>query len=67
VTVRATGAQRLARHCMSYDAARQQFSYRWKLGTQHTGKVTLEIQLTYTSVSRLWEQVTVAGSHPGRR
>jgi hypothetical protein len=59
VTIAAAGAQRLGRHCLRYDAAAGEFSYRWRLGTRRAGRVLLRAELWYPSISTAWRPFTV--------
>jgi probable HAF family extracellular repeat protein len=47
VVVLASGAQTLAKKCMTYDAAANQFFFNWNLRTTGTGIATIEVRVNY--------------------
>jgi hypothetical protein len=47
VQIRVSGAQTLAKTCMKYDAATNEFFFNWQVGSAGTGSATVEVRVNY--------------------
>jgi hypothetical protein len=64
VSIVATGAQRLHRHCLRWNAVSHDLTYRWKLGAR-TGKAVLQLSLRGVSSSTN-AQISIVPRRHGR-